>query len=65
MVHVMVQQGFRMASSYIHISVCQYYPQLFYAPGSNDRDILFLPSLFVCMSVCLLSTLNFAITFEP
>ena len=38
-------------------------------PGSNDRGILFLSCLFVCLSVrlfvCLLSTLTFAITFEP
>ena len=35
-----------------------------YAPGSNDRGhIVFV--LSVCLSVCLLSTLTFAITFEP
>ena len=36
----------------------------FYAPRSNDwGHIVFV--LSVCLSVCLLSTLTFAITFEP
>ena len=34
----------------------------FYAPGSNDRGAYCF--CFVCLSVCL-STLTFAITFEP
>ena len=38
---------------------------IFYAPGSIDPGhILFLSCLFVCLSVCLLSTLTLAITFE-
>ena len=36
----------------------------FYAPGSNDRGhIVFVLSVY--LSACLLSTLTFAITFEP
>ena len=34
-------------------------------PDRMIGGILFLSSLFVCLSVCLLSTLIFAITFEP
>ena len=45
----------------------------FYVPGSNDREhivivlsVCLFVCLFVCLSVfCLLSTLTFAITFEP
>ena len=39
----------------------QYSLKYFYAPGSNDRGILFLS----CLSVCMLSTLTFALTFDP
>ena len=49
----------------VHIVLCV----CIHAPGWNDRGILFLSCLFVCLSVCLfvclLSTLKFAITFEP
>ena len=34
--------------------------RIFYATGSNDQGhIVCVPCLFVCMSVCLLSTLTF------
>ena len=40
------------------------FEHLFYASASNDRGhIVFV--LSVCLFVCLLSTLTFAITFEP
>ena len=37
----------------------------FSAPDRVIGDILFLSCLFVCLSVCLLSTLTFALTLEP
>ena len=37
------------------------YIKYFYAPGANDEGHIVLSFLFVC----LLSTLTFAITFEP
>ena len=46
-----------------HFLLCDYIGAG-YVPGSNDRGhIVFV--LSVCLSVCLLSTLTFAITFEP
>ena len=35
----------------------------FYAPGLNDRGHIVLSCLSVCLFLCLLSTLTFAITF--
>ena len=37
---------------------------IFYVPGSDSGDILFLHCLFVCWFVCL-TNLTFVITFEP